>query len=153
MSCEYAGFDRIGLRHNGARDAAAQRRAGSDRGVFFTQRAGTRFASSHVNGRTVRVTKEASWLEVCLALVLHSRIPHPNRFRSDSHPTGPSQRAAARSRRRSLTASRYNRSDRKSTRLNSSHSQISYAVFCLKKKKKKNTIKNNIYIITDMIAT
>src|SRR2546427_8632464 len=34
---------------------------------------------------------------------------------------------------RSLTAA-----DRKSTRLNSSHSQISYAVFCLKKKKKKN---------------
>src|SRR2546427_6025120 len=30
--------------------------------------------------------------------------------------------------------------DRKSTRLNSSHSQISYAVFCLKKKKQKNTI-------------
>src|SRR2546427_92535 len=29
--------------------------------------------------------------------------------------------------------------DRKSTRLNSSHSQISYAVFCLKKKKKQNT--------------
>src|SRR3989475_6513400 len=29
------------------------------------------------------------------------------------------------------------RIDRKSTRLNSSHSQISYAVFCLKKKKKK----------------
>src|SRR2546430_11207629 len=28
--------------------------------------------------------------------------------------------------------------DRKSTRLNSSHSQISYAVFCLKKKKKHN---------------
>src|SRR2546427_6726594 len=28
--------------------------------------------------------------------------------------------------------------DRKSTRLNSSHSQISYAVFCLKKKKKKH---------------
>src|SRR5688572_32069790 len=32
--------------------------------------------------------------------------------------------------------------DRKSTRLNSSHSQISYAVFCLKKKKKN---KNNKY--------
>src|SRR6266853_5120936 len=29
------------------------------------------------------------------------------------------------------------RTDRKSTRLNSSHSQISYAVFCLKKKKKQ----------------
>src|SRR5688572_32771744 len=32
--------------------------------------------------------------------------------------------------------------DRKSTRLNSSHSQISYAVFCLKKKKQKD--KNKI---------
>src|SRR2546427_8303262 len=32
--------------------------------------------------------------------------------------------------------------DRKSTRLNSSHSQISYAVFCLKKKKKQKTINN-----------
>src|SRR5688572_32367545 len=32
--------------------------------------------------------------------------------------------------------------DRKSTRLNSSHSQISYAVFCLKKKKKNNTVKH-----------
>src|SRR5437667_5737783 len=31
--------------------------------------------------------------------------------------------------------------DRKSTRLNSSHITISYAVFCLKKKKKKNNIK------------
>src|SRR5256886_9737171 len=30
--------------------------------------------------------------------------------------------------------------DRKSTRLNSSHSQISYAVFCLKKKKQESTI-------------
>src|SRR5690625_6082860 len=30
--------------------------------------------------------------------------------------------------------------DRKSTRLNSSHVAISYAVFCLKKKKKKNKI-------------
>src|SRR2546430_8076636 len=34
------------------------------------------------------------------------------------------------------------RRDRKSTRLNSSHSQISYAVFCLKKKKK------NKYVVT-----
>src|SRR6266568_8059864 len=30
--------------------------------------------------------------------------------------------------------------DRKSTRLNSSHSSISYAVFCLKKKKKKTLL-------------
>src|SRR5438876_5632432 len=33
--------------------------------------------------------------------------------------------------------------DRKSTRLNSSHPSISYAVFCLKKKKKNNKTKNN----------
>src|SRR5438477_9083002 len=32
------------------------------------------------------------------------------------------------------------RKDRKSTRLNSSHMSISYAVFCLKKKKKKHTL-------------
>src|SRR3712207_7567561 len=32
--------------------------------------------------------------------------------------------------------------DRKSTRLNSSHANISYAVFCLKKKKKYNSLYN-----------
>src|SRR5438874_6315195 len=39
--------------------------------------------------------------------------------------------------------------DRKSTRLNSSHVEISYAVFCLKKKKKNNynhQARNNIQI-------
>src|SRR5690554_7161020 len=37
-------------------------------------------------------------------------------------------------------AERFNEAlDRKSTRLNSSHVRISYAVFCLKKKKKRNT--------------
>src|SRR5690606_3101827 len=35
-------------------------------------------------------------------------------------------------------AERQRRTDRKSTRLNSSHVKISYAVFCLKKKKKKD---------------
>src|SRR2546430_13333142 len=38
------------------------------------------------------------------------------------------------------------RKDRKSTRLNSSHSQISYAVFCLKKKKNR---KINTYTSSD----
>src|SRR5438477_6640118 len=33
--------------------------------------------------------------------------------------------------------------DRKSTRLNSSHMSISYAVFCLKKKKKRKTHQSN----------
>src|SRR2546429_889338 len=35
--------------------------------------------------------------------------------------------------------------DRKSTRLNSSHGYISYAVFCLKKKKKKKSIYIRLY--------
>src|SRR2546430_12160853 len=35
--------------------------------------------------------------------------------------------------------------DRKSTRLNSSHSQISYAVFCLKKKKKQHDHLTRVY--------
>src|SRR2546430_11640730 len=44
--------------------------------------------------------------------------------------------------------------DRKSTRLNSSHSQISYAVFCLKKKKTIYKVKytqNNYINITQII--
>src|SRR5690242_21577094 len=41
------------------------------------------------------------------------------------------------------------RGDRKSTRLNSSHMSISYAVFCLKKKKKKN----NTYCIYENTNT
>src|SRR2546427_7148433 len=53
----------------------------------------------------------------------------------DSHraPDGLRRRRRRRRPRRSPVGA-----DRKSTRLNSSHSQISYAVFCLKKKKKKH---------------
>src|SRR2546430_11969385 len=47
--------------------------------------------------------------------------------------------------------------DRKSTRLNSSHSQISYAVFCLKKKKKKSnkhsTNSHSLYAIMHHVTT
>src|SRR5258708_30431594 len=38
--------------------------------------------------------------------------------------------------------------DRKSTRLNSSHQIISYAVFCLKKKKKRRYTHNTLYMMT-----
>src|SRR2546430_13342754 len=52
-----------------------------------------------------------------------------------------SPRWSARSRSNSKSTPRFSQPrDRKSTRLNSSHSQISYAVFCLKKKKKINSI-------------
>src|SRR2546429_5326437 len=41
--------------------------------------------------------------------------------------------------------------DRKSTRLNSSHGYISYAVFCLKKKKKKRRYRADI--VDDVLMT
>src|SRR2546430_12684057 len=48
---------------------------------------------------------------------------------------GPGDEAAARRPGDERPARATQRGDRKSTRLNSSHSQISYAVFCLKKKR------------------
>src|SRR2546430_12988549 len=71
-------------------------------------------------------------------------FPYTTLFRSADQRTPTDQPAVrpgneARSRSEgSASVPSLHRSDRKSTRLNSSHSQISYAVFCLKKK--KNTI-------------
>src|SRR3712207_7308032 len=50
----------------------------------------------------------------------------------------------------SLCARRGAQQDRKSTRLNSSHANISYAVFCLKKKKKQKQT-NSLSIHTNYI--
>src|SRR5438270_12404573 len=70
-------------------------------------------------------------------LSLHDALPISTTSRRRSWAGGscpcsrsPQDRARAASARR----------DRKSTRLNSSHSQISYAVFCLKKKKIKRSL-------------
>src|SRR2546430_12358981 len=60
-------------------------------------------------------------------------FPYTTLFRS-RRPWVPRRKAPGRERGASPTSSHPR--DRKSTRLNSSHSQISYAVFCLKKKKK-----------------
>src|SRR5436189_3099942 len=65
-------------------------------------------------------------------------FPYTTLFRSGFH-RGPHRRIGR-------TSSRWRnpqavRTDRKSTRLNSSHRCISYAVFCLKKKKKKKKYK------------
>src|SRR3712207_8275977 len=89
-------------------------------------------------------------------LSLHDALPILS-----THPTAPSPRrrrsAAARApragwrapgrapRRARAGGARYR--DRKSTRLNSSHANISYAVFCLKKKKKTKSKKK----ITDRL--
>src|SRR2546422_10210097 len=65
-------------------------------------------------------------------------FPYTTLFRSTSplsHLTHGLRRHCDRSRRRARSVVGFAR-DRKSTRLNSSHGYISYAVFCLKKKKK-----------------
>src|SRR2546426_2830079 len=72
-------------------------------------------------------------------------FPYTTLFRSDSAPDDRSRQPAApasadhiaaSNRQNSGAAARSSCRDRKSTRLNSSHLVISYAVFCLKKKKK-----------------
>src|SRR2546429_2335353 len=72
-------------------------------------------------------------------------FPYTTLFRSlrhDQHAQAPRRGLAARGRARREHHARGGgvvpqRLDRKSTRLNSSHGYISYAVFCLKKKKKQ----------------
>src|SRR2546430_6004901 len=64
-------------------------------------------------------------------LSLHDALPILRKLSKSGRPTD-------RLDMRILTALSERGRDRKSTRLNSSHSQISYAVFCLKKKKKNN---------------
>src|SRR5438552_16474040 len=66
-------------------------------------------------------------------LSLHDALPI---FRWARGSSCADRRARPRRRRRGAASTRCSR-DRKSTRLNSSHQIISYAVFCLKKKKKK----------------
>src|SRR6266853_965288 len=50
-----------------------------------------------------------------------------------------------------LRAYLHRRRDRKSTRLNSSHSQISYAVFCLKKKNHNTSRAHNVELSIEQI--
>src|SRR2546430_9064695 len=62
-------------------------------------------------------------------------FPYTTLFRSSSSSTNPRNDVPPLdSYSRASSATRMTLADRKSTRLNSSHSQISYAVFCLKKK-------------------
>src|SRR3989442_8790880 len=61
-------------------------------------------------------------------------FPYTTLFRSAVLSRGRRLRTGA----RGVPSSAHSPGDRKSTRLNSSHVRISYAVFCLKKKKKKD---------------
>src|SRR5205085_12344918 len=99
------------LHHLRALHSFPTRRSSDSEHIFAlsspeSTRAQARATLSDLNGHTMRITTRA----------LHARIA----IRSGLMPTMFMARV---------------RLDRKSTRLNSSHSQISYAVFCLKKKK------------------
>src|SRR3712207_8102234 len=85
--------------------------------------------------------------------LFRSRGRHPRRPRRSAPAAAARSLAPARGRRRRCGDSEravtiappvFELQDRKSTRLNSSHANISYAVFCLKKKKKLTT---HIYYI------
>src|SRR5690348_17486365 len=73
-------------------------------------------------------------------------FPYTTLFRSRNNRNGTIGSRA----RRSTGMNAASAQDRKSTRLNSSHPSISYAVFCLKKKKKQKYDTNSIQINSKM---
>src|SRR3712207_7559620 len=89
-------------------------------------------------------TTEIYTLSLHDALPISCRPAPAPRDRTPSPPAPERPRARRCDRRRPV---RWRRpADRKSTRLNSSHANISYAVFCLKKKK-KNTKSHIVYTV------
>src|SRR5437762_6809526 len=74
-------------------------------------------------------------------------FPYTTLFRSPNHRAG-DQSAADHEDRRGGDPQPCRVQDRKSTRLNSSHRCISYAVFCLKKKKKTKNSKHSMMHLT-----
>src|SRR5207244_13251270 len=76
--------------------------------------------------------------------IIYERVTQPGKEQDKAFPTallGSSTQelvtSAVKQRRESLLKGTQRKRDRKSTRLNSSHQIISYAVFCLKKKNKR----------------
>src|SRR5690349_24516361 len=76
-------------------------------------------------------------------LSLHDALPISERMSLSSQKwkmmSWPGTISSTRFRSRTSASTKRKAGDRKSTRLNSSHVEISYAVFCLKKKKKTST--------------
>src|SRR3712207_8472375 len=85
-------------------------------------------------------------------LSLHDALPICNRTRAVPRPgvdghalRGPGAEQGDMARRAACARARQDQpADRKSTRLNSSHANISYAVFCLKKKKNKEYVQEQV---------
>src|SRR5690349_24114944 len=78
-------------------------------------------------------------------LSLHDALPISNAAGSKEHLRGSAMMPSS-------TPSFLSHADRKSTRLNSSHVEISYAVCCLKKKKKITIRSNNILAERTILA-
>src|SRR5437867_11585180 len=76
-------------------------------------------------------------------LSLHDALPISQR-RGPDHRHHPGRRPAVPAHPGGTGVRTHRRPDRKSTRLNSSHRTISYAVFCLKKKNKSSRISASI---------
>src|SRR5437588_1119498 len=83
---------------------------------------------------TLFPTRRSSDLAIATPGVAQQSAPRTERRSRSSRRTSPAKLLASRLRYTNP------RKDRKSTRLNSSHTVISYAVFCLKKKKKKHRL-------------
>src|SRR2546429_9863834 len=95
----------------------------------------------HLSSSSMRYLYFSTFLFVFFFLMIRrpprsTLFPYTTLFRSLA--SAPQGRAAAASSSRAEGISRCLVIDRKSTRLNSSHGYISYAVFCLKKKKTDN---------------
>src|SRR2546427_6979121 len=80
-------------------------------------------------------------------------FPYTTLFRSADHTAGAPNGLRKPEGVQPDAAAHIEAADRKSTRLNSSHSQISYAVFCLKKKKKTYNNKTSSSVMTRTTPT
>src|SRR5207245_9792484 len=95
---------------------------------FFTRTATTYIYTLSLHDALPICPMPRVWLLVIVSALLVAARPGGSLAAEPDDPGAASHKAAAKDQ------------DRKSTRLNSSHGSISYAVFCLKKKKKTKTL-------------
>src|SRR5438067_9287781 len=94
------------------------------------------YCTTFLKSEMLHIYRQVTSLRRAQTFVMTKKIEHPRRFPFDDIERIP------RPHRNLLRHGwmKFVQRDRKSTRLNSSHVSISYAVFCLKKKKKKTLI-------------
>src|SRR5947209_9398397 len=99
--------------------------------------------ADEVRGRRLEVRGQRSEVRDVLAIPSHRQVQpllEAVRWRIAEQPPG---FADVRQRMTHVARAKISKADRKSTRLNSSHANISYAVFCFKKKTINNINVNN----------